>query len=143
MARNANTPITFDMPARGYGSSMQVSDGTLTTPATAVAINSTFTMCVIPRGMRIIGLIYKTDQVDSSGTPTASITIGDSGNAARYLATNTTLRTAGGGQVTTIALAGLNFVTTADTPIVLTFTAAAATQVAGSQQYLAMLYVEA
>lgn len=141
MARNANTPITYDSPSRGYGGSSNIADAIFTFPAATVAANSTFTLFVIPKNSRLVRTSFRADDADSNGTPNIAFSVGDAGNAARYLSASTIART--GGSVQTTLDGALNFVFTQDTPIILTITAAAATQTAGAQIYSLFEYVEA
>ena len=141
MARNANTPITYDGPSRGYGGSSQIADAIFTFPAATVAANSTFTLFVIPKGSRLIRTHFKADDADSNGTPTIVFSVGDAGSANRYLASSNIAQA--GGTVQTTLAGAMNFVFTQDTPIILTINTAAAVQTAGAQIYAFFEYVEA
>lgn len=139
--KSFNTFPVYDGGERGYASVLHVESGLYTFPAATVATSTVIQGLVIPKNQRITGLVVKADDADSNGSPTLVFSIGDSGNASRYLASSTLAQA--GGVTTAMAAAGVNFVTTADTIITLTINTQAATQTAGATIFVQLQYEEA
>lgn len=140
MARNANAPITLDAPTRGFGNRI-IADAVYTFPTAAVAAATAIPLFILPKGARILGGFIKSDDADSNGAPTITLSVGDVASNVRYLNASTVAQA--GGVVSFTAVGGINFVLTADTLVSLTVTAAAATQTPGAVVYVAIDYVEA
>lgn len=92
----------------------------------------------LPAGARILAMTLESNDLDTNGTPTLTLNVGDSGSASRYFSAST-VGQAGTAAVAS-AVAGLHYKTTAKTRIVGVPAANAATGAAGSV-FLSCLYV--
>lgn len=94
-----------------------------------------FNFGVVPKGFRVLGATLESTDIDTNGTPTAAINVGDAGSATRYFSSSTV------GQAGTAsaasATAGLHYLNTDDTLIVGTITTGPATGTTGTV-YLSM-----
>jgi hypothetical protein len=97
--------------------------------ADLVAAN-TVQLFQVPKGFTAMRLYFAPSDMDTNGSPTLTLSLGDSGSAARLLSVFT------GGQsgtsTSTIATTGVAFKFTADTNIQLTVGTGAATAAAGT-----------
>lgn len=84
----------------------------------------------VPAGFVCDSIYLALDDIDSNGSPTVAVTLGDSGSANRFVASSTIGQA--GGSTTTLAATGLYYKFTADTDILLTFGTGSATAVAGN-----------
>ncbi len=84
----------------------------------------------VPPGFVITGILAIASDMDTNGSPTITIKVGDAGDDDRYL-TASNIGPAGG-TCTTLASTGLLFQTTSETEILVGFGANAATGVAGT-----------
>lgn len=91
----------------------------------------------LPANARILAATLESTDIDTNGTPTIALNVGDSGSATRLFA-GSTVGQAGTAAVAS-AVAGLHYKTTAKTLIVGAPSANAATGVAGTI-YLSILY---
>ena len=83
---------------------------------TANAANGdTFTFGTVPKGFRVLGGCLESTDIDTNGSPTAAINVGDSGSASRLFSSSTV------GQAGTadraLAVAGQHYLYTDDTVI--------------------------
>ena len=83
---------------------------------TANAANGdTFDFGVVPKGFRVLGGCLESTDIDTNGSPTAAINVGDSGSASRLFSSSTV------GQAGTadraLAVAGQHYIYTADTVV--------------------------
>lgn len=83
---------------------------------TANAANGdTFDFGTVPKGFRVLGGCLESTDIDTNGSPTAAINVGDSGSANRLFAASTV------GQAGTadraLAVAGQHYLYTADTVV--------------------------
>lgn len=122
----AGTPVL----GQGNARKSHVIGGQVALVAGDLALNKTTALFKAPAGFTVTDIVGKVDDLDTNGVPTLQFTIGDAGNAARFLAASTAGQA--GGALGSIATAGLGYRFTADTEIVLTATAAAATAAAGN-----------
>lgn len=95
---------------------------------TALAITDVITGPSIPAGCSLVDCIV--DMTDIDGATSLTWTLGRSGSAAAFIATNTTGRSAGIARMDVAA--ALGYTPTSDTPVILTITATAGTPVAGT-----------
>lgn len=65
------------------------------TPSVALALNDVINMIKIPKGATILDGQLSTADLDSNGTPTIALSVGDSGSATRFLSSATTARSGG------------------------------------------------
>lgn len=85
-------------------------------PITANAANlDTFVFGVVPKGFRVMGASLESTDIDTNGSPTVTINVGDAGDADRLFAAST-VGQAGTASVA-IAATGLHHIYTADTVI--------------------------
>lgn len=85
---------------------------------------------IIPAGFMATALFAVATDMDSNGSPTLAISVGDSGSSVRFLSSSTVGQA--GTSTSTIASTGLLYTFTADTKILVTMTTGSATAVAGT-----------
>jgi hypothetical protein len=85
---------------------------------------------VAPKGFRILGAVLESTDIDTNGSPTVTINVGDAGSASRIFSAATIGQA--GGVTSTIAAAGNDFQFTDDTMIVGAFAAGPATGAIGT-----------
>jgi hypothetical protein len=125
------------MPVHGQAMQEQVEYCSVALTA-ALTTADTFAFFNLPANARIMGAILKCSDIDTNGSPTITINVGDAGSATRYFSASV-VGQAGTVDVTMQA-AGRLYKTTAKTAIVGSVQANAATGVAGTLE-LAILYV--
>lgn len=76
-------------PARGVGGSSQEVTAYAEYALTAWATNDTLDMIRVPAGAIITGITLYSDDIDSNVSPTATISVGDSGSATRFISAST------------------------------------------------------
>jgi hypothetical protein len=64
------------------------------TISSALAINDVIKLAKIPKGATLLAFLIDIPDLDTDASPTVSISVGDSGDLARFVATITTPRTA-------------------------------------------------
>jgi hypothetical protein len=89
-----------------------------------LAVGDTFQLCTIPAGCTITGMTFDIDKIDSSGSPTIKLNIGDGGNASRFLS-QSTIGQVGGYSPPNIN-GGMLFTYVVNTPLFITVQTAAA-----------------
>ncbi len=99
----------------------------LTTDLTAARTTGLF---VAPKGFVVTGVYLALTDVDTNGSPTITVTLGDAGDDDRYVASSNIGQA--GGSTTTLAATGLYYECTADTEIFLKVGTGAATAAAGT-----------
>jgi len=111
----------------GFASTMKTIGRTATITVADNVTANTVGLFKVPAGFTVTGILGSATDMDSGAA--MLITIGDAGNAARYVASVSTQAA-----VTswTLAAAGLLFLNTTDTEIILTIATQAATAVAGT-----------
>ena len=119
------TPPKYPVSGVGLGGrTPHGARGTYTITA-ALAEADTIQLFDLPPRARIVGGFLKSDDLDTGGSPAIVLKVGDSGDDDRYFA-GTTIGQAGG-VTTTLAAAGVDYLTTAKTRVFLTVTTAPAT----------------
>lgn len=108
--------------------------------AADLVTSNTVQAFTVPRGFRVTSLYASASDMDSNGSPTLTISIGDSGSAARLLSASTIGQA--GTTTSTLVAAAINYQFTADTNIQLTFATGAATAVAGTLTVLLQGYMD-
>ncbi len=98
------------------------------TAAHVTTINNTVALFTAPKSFTVTGIAMDNTQMDSSTGLT--ISIGDAGSAIRLVSSSTGWRAAA--YSTALVAGALGYKFTADTPILVTMTAAATTPVAGT-----------
>ena len=118
--------------------------GTLKTAFATVAVTSgivttdTINFFDLPAGARVVFAVLEADDLDSNGTPTIAINVGDAGSASRYFSASIVAQA--GTLSTAIAAAGAGFSNTTKTRVTGALSANPATGVAGNI-YLTMFYI--
>lgn len=97
---------------------------------TALATADTVDMLWVPAGAIITGVMFASDDIDSNGVPTTSMSVGDASVSARLVAASTIGQA--GGFTNTLAATGAFFKYTTDTKIRITAVAGSATFQAGT-----------
>lgn len=97
--------------------------------ATDLTIGSIVKAFVVPKGFVVTGIIASATDLDT-GTPALTLSVGDAASGTRYLSASTIGQA--GTSTQTLASTGLLFENTADTEILITATAGAATPAAGT-----------
>jgi hypothetical protein len=104
---------------------------------TSLALNDTLTGPSIPAGAYLVDVLLMSTDIDSNGSPTVTLDVGISGAATKFIAASTVGQT--GGIAHMGGTTGLGYTPAADTPVIVTVSAAGATKVAGTIT-LAILY---
>lgn len=100
---------------------------------TMLALNKVTRLTRVPKGFVVTGVSLLIPILDSNGSPLLTWSLGDATTAGRYIANSTKGRTsAGSTSISDLVVASMLFENTANTDILFTCTAAAATAVAGS-----------
>lgn len=115
---------------QGFARTMKTLGGALAILATDLALNRTTALFVVPKGFVATGVYLAATDMDTNGSPTIALKLGDAGDDDRFVAASTIAQA--GGSTTTLASTGLYYEFTQDTEIVLTASTAAATAVAGT-----------
>jgi hypothetical protein len=115
---------------QGFSRTMKTLGGRVSLLTTDLAVGKTTAAFVVPKGFVVTGIIAVSTDLDSNGSPTLTLSVGDAASGVRYLSASTIGQA--GTSTQTLASTGLLYENTADTEIVITATAAAATAVAGT-----------
>lgn len=115
---------------QGFSRTNKTLGGAFALITTDLALNRTTGLFIVPRGFVVQRVYLALTDVDTNGTPTIAVTLGDSGDDDRFVAASTIGQA--GGATTTLASTGLYYEFTADTEIFLKATTAAATAAAGT-----------
>lgn len=116
-------------PGVGLAAGLKAKAVTVTIPGT-VAAADIITGPVVPKGALLVDVILDITDIDTAGSPTATVQVGVTGTAAAYIATNNAPRT--GGRARADVAGALPAVMTADTTIIATLAGAIATAAAGT-----------
>lgn len=125
--------IGFAQPqtgALGFARTMKTIGGAVPVLVTDPVTGNTLQVLRAPANFVVTGVYLALTDIDSNGSPTVSVTLGDSGSAARFVAASTIGQA--GGSTTTLAATGLYYTFLVDTNITLTFGTGSATAVAGT-----------
>lgn len=126
-----NSPqMRFAAPGNGFGGTKKVAYGVVSftgTITTADAAN----VCNLPVGAIVLSVLIDADDLDTSGSPTLTLNVGDAGSATRYLSGSNVAQT--GAAATATAATGLFYTVTGtnDTAVRIAVAANAATSAAG------------
>lgn len=100
---------------------------------TMLALNKVTRLTRMPKGFVFTGVSLMIPILDSNGSPLLTWSLGDTTTAGRYIANSTKGRTSAGTiTIADLVVASMLFENTANTDLLFTCTAAAATAVAGS-----------
>ncbi len=116
-------------PGAGMAAGLKAKAQTVTIPST-VAQNDIITGPIVPKGALLLDVILDITDIDTGGSPTATVQVGVTGTAAAYIGTNNAPRT--GGRARADVAGALPAVMTADTTIIATLNGAIATAAAGT-----------
>lgn len=105
----------------------------------APVINDVVQMVGVPLGARVTDVVLGSDDLDTNGTPTITLDVGDGGDVDRYLAASTIAQT-GAAPTGAILKTGFGYVYTAADTIDIMVKAAPATGVVGTVR-LAVTYI--
>lgn len=115
---------------QGFARTMKTFGGAVALLATDAATGNTVQLLQVPKGFVLSGIYLALTDIDTNGTPTASVTLGDAGDDDRFVAASNIGQA--GGSTTTLASTGLYYEFTADTNIALKFATGSATAAAGT-----------
>jgi hypothetical protein len=123
--------------AHGQASDVQILYCSVTLSA-ALTTADTFSFFTLPANARVHRAVLKSTDIDTNGSPTVTINVGDAGSATRYFSASTVGQA--GTVDTTMQAAGTFYKPTSKTAIIGSVQANAATGVAGTLE-LAIHYV--
>ncbi len=127
-------------PGHGLGGNVKVSYGVVAATGTITTADSA-TVCRLPVGAVVLGVTLEADDLDTNGTPTITLNVGDAGSATRYFSASTVAQ-AGTAAVATAASGLLYTVTgTNDTAVVVAVAANAATSADGNIRVAVLYYL--
>jgi hypothetical protein len=138
LSDKATSPLA-PSPTHGQAGNLQTLYCTVALTA-ALTTADTFAFFTLPANARVHAAILKCTDIDTNGSPTVTINVGDAGSATRYFSAST-VGQAGTVDVTMQA-AGRLYKTTAKTAIVGSVQANAATGVAGTLELVIHFVVE-
>ena len=136
----------YTVPWHGAQRIMKVYGPSLGTPITATdvgTVNDTVALFTVPKGFTIVGCHIDATKMDTSGSPTLTLDLGDANSAQRLLAASAIAQSAESESNVTLPAGVLGFRFAADTDIVLTVHAAAATALAGTFTCLLFGFIDA
>lgn len=139
MTTYSSTQVTANNPmaAHGLASNVKVAYSSVATPST-LTTTDTLNMHYLPPGARVLYSILKSTDLDTNGSPTIALNVGDAGSASRYFAAST-VGQAGTSGVST-AVGGIDFLNTAKTLVTIVPSTGVATGAAGTVE-LTQFYV--
>jgi hypothetical protein len=139
MPATNSTQSRLAAPGHGFGGNVKVSygecafSGTITTSDSATILN-------LPVGAVVLGAVLEADDLDTNGSPTITLNVGDAGSANRYFAASTVAQT--GAAASATAATGLLWTVTAgNTAVIVAVAANAATSAAGSVRVAVTYYL--
>lgn len=127
------TRTAFTQPQAGLlgeARTMKMLGGRISLLTTDLATASVVEAFVVPAGFTATGVIAVATDMDTNGSPTLAISVGDSGSSTRFLSSSNIGQA--GTSTQTVASTGLLFAYTADTKILITMTTGSATAAAGT-----------
>lgn len=126
-------------PGHGFGGNVKVSYGEVAFTGTITTADSAV-ICNLPVGAIVIGATLEADDLDTGGSPSITLNVGDAGSASRYFAASTVAQT-GAAAAATAATGLLWTVTEGNTAVRVAVAANAATSAAGSVRLAVMYYL--
>ncbi|CAB4137537.1 hypothetical protein UFOVP319_41 [uncultured Caudovirales phage] len=136
----SNSPQSrLSAPGHGFGGSVKVSYGECAFTGTITTADSA-TICNLPVGAVVLGATIEADDLDTGGSPTITLNVGDAGSANRYFAASTVAQT--GAVASASAATGVfNTVAAGQTAVIVAVAANAATSAAGSVRVAVQYYL--
>lgn len=128
---------TNPFPSHGLSGNVKALHARVTCTA-APSTSDTLNFFYLPKNARVLFAVLEASDMDTNGSPTITLNIGDSGDADRYFAASTVAQA--GTLSTAIATTGHGYITTDKTLITGVANANAATGAAGTID-LTMFYV--
>jgi hypothetical protein len=125
----------YTVPWHGAQRIMKVygpSGGTPITAADVGTLNDTVALFTVPKGFTLVGMHIDVTRMDSNGAPTLTLDLGDATTPQRLLAASAIAQAAETESNVTLPAGALGFKYPADTDIIMTVHAAAATAAAGT-----------
>ncbi len=125
--------IAYSQPqagGQGFARTKKVLGGLVNLLATDVALAAQTSIMKVPAGFTATNLYASATDMDTNGSPTLALSIGDSGSLVRLLSSSTIGQA--GTSTSTIATTGLYYTFPVDTDIILSATTGSATAVAGT-----------
>lgn len=114
---------------QGFARTMKTLGGAVALLVTDPVATNTVQVMLVPKGFVCTGVYFASTDIDTNGSPTVTMALGDAASPARLVAAATIGQT--GTSTTTLAATGLYYEFLQDTPIVVTFPVGSATAVAG------------
>ncbi|AVA20671.1 hypothetical protein [Rhizobium sp. NXC24] len=115
---------------QGFARTVKTLGGVIAIVAADEATGNTVQLMKVPKGFVVTGVYLALTDIDTNGTPTVSVSLGDAGNDSRFVAASTIGQA--GGSTTTLAAAGLYYEFTVETSIALKFQTGSATAADGT-----------
>ncbi len=125
----------YTVPWHGAQRIMKVygpTGGTAITAADVGTVNDTVALFTVPKGFTLIGCHIDATKMDTGGSPVLTLDLGDTVSPQRLLAASTIAQSVESEANVTLPAGALGFKYPADTDVVLTVHAAAATGAAGT-----------
>lgn len=126
-------------PGHGFGGNMKVSYGEVALTGTITTADAA-TICNLPVGAIVVGVTLEASDMDTNGTPTLTLNVGDAGSATRYFAGSTAGQTGVTGVATAASGLFYQITGTSDTAVRVAVAANAATSADGTVR-VAVMYV--
>ena len=141
MATYNSTGVANNAPALGHGlaGNLKVAYGEVVCSA-APSTSDTLNFFDLPANARVVLAVLESDDMDTNGSPTITLNIGDAGSATRYFSASTVAQA--GTESSAIAAGGVGYKTTAKTRITGVAQANAATGAAGTVRLTMLYFVE-
>lgn len=127
------TRVAYSQPQtglQGFARTVKTIGGTFSLLTTDEVTSNAVAVFRAPKGFIVTGVYLSLPDIDSNGSPTTSVKLGDSGDDDRFVAASNIGQA--GGSTTTLASTGLYYEFTDDTDVLLTFATGSATAVAGT-----------
>lgn len=135
-----NSPQSrLSAPGHGFGGSVKVSYGECAFTGTITTADSA-TICNLPVGAVVLGATIEADDLDTGGSPTITLNVGDAGSANRYFAAATVAQT-GAAASASAATGVFNTVAAGQTAVIVAVAANAATSAAGTVRVAVTYYL--
>lgn len=110
MATFTATKAASTYPAKGYGQSGDCKVVFSTYELTAaLAANDVIEMVRVPRGAVVTGVVLSTDDLDTNGTPTIVLDVGDGSDTDRFIDGATVGQAGGTTDASNLAIAGIGY----------------------------------
>lgn len=130
--RQAYTTNNPPMTHYGHARDVKAYGGAIPLLTTDLALNRTVALFRVPLGFTVTGMSVATTDMDTGGSPALTFKIGDTGDDDRLLAASNIAQTGTNNYTGLVPTTGLLYQYTAETEILFTCSAAAATAAAGT-----------